>query len=88
MNSERVGENISEVEVTNISRHGIWLLTDQGEIFLSYEDFPWFLHAPIHQVLNVQEVSKDHFYWEDLDIDLTLDMIEHPENYPLIAKSA
>jgi hypothetical protein len=31
-----------EVEVTNISAHGLWLLSRDKELFLSYEDFPWF----------------------------------------------
>ena len=30
------------VEVTNISGHGIWLLTGGRELFLPYRDFPWF----------------------------------------------
>jgi hypothetical protein len=24
-----------------------------------------------------------HLYWPDLDVDLSLDSIEHPERYPL-----
>ena len=42
MNSEQLGTIASDVEVTNISTHGIWLLVDEREFFLSYEDFPWF----------------------------------------------
>ena len=42
MNSERLGKIASGVEVTNISTHGIWLLVGKRELFLSYEDFPWF----------------------------------------------
>ncbi len=35
----------SEVEVTNISRHGFWLLVRGKELFLPYKDFPWFQNA-------------------------------------------
>ena len=35
------GESGLKVEVTHISSHGIWLLTRDKELFLSYEDFPW-----------------------------------------------
>jgi len=28
-----------------------------------------------------------HFYWPELDIDLDLDRIEHPENFPLLARA-
>ena len=40
------GQNISEVEVTNISVHGVWLLVRDKELFMSYEDFPWFKDNP------------------------------------------
>ena len=53
---------------------------------MSYEDFPWFKDAPVGKVLNVEEPSPGHFYWPDLDVDLGLDTIEKPENFPLKAK--
>jgi hypothetical protein len=81
MVSRMRGKNISTVEVTNISAHGIWLLTDDKELFMSYEGFPWFKNATIAQVSNVEEPQKGHFYWPDLDVDLTIDIIEHPEKY-------
>ena len=74
------------VEVTNVSTHGIWLLAGDRELFLSYEDFPWFKDATIGKILHVQEPSPGHFYWPDLDIDLGLESIEHPERFPLKAK--
>jgi hypothetical protein len=86
MSSRTRGKNTSTVEVTNISAHGIWLLTDDSELFMSYEDFPWFKKATIAQVTNVEEPQRGHFYWPDLDVDLTVDIIEHPEKYPLKAK--
>jgi hypothetical protein len=86
MSSRTRGKNISTVEVTNISAHGIWLLTDDKELFMPYEDFPWFKNATIADVTNVEEPHKGHFYWPDLDVDLTVDIIEHPEKYPLKAK--
>ena len=29
-----------EVEVTNISRHGFWIIMGDRELFLSFEEFP------------------------------------------------
>ena len=77
------GINTSGIEVTHVSSHGICLLSGGNEHFLSYEDFPWFKEAPIGKVLNIEEVSPGHFHWPDLDIDLGLDTIKHPEKYPL-----
>lgn len=53
MNSQLLGESISKTEVTNVSSHGVWLLAGNKELFMSYEDFPWFKDAPIGKILNV-----------------------------------
>ncbi len=42
MNLEILGQNTSQAEVTHISSHGIWILANNEEMFLSYQDFPWF----------------------------------------------
>jgi len=81
------GNSISEVEVTNISVHGMWLLAHGKELFMSYDDFPWFKEMAVKSIVNVEEQSPDHFYWPDLDIDLTREIIEHPERFPLKSKS-
>ena len=86
MNSRVLGESTSEVEITNVSSHGIWLLAHDRELFISYEDFPWFKEVPVVKILSVEEPSTDHFYWPDLDVDLTAEIIEHPERFPLKAK--
>lgn len=80
-----LGKNVS-VEVTHISGSGVWLLAEDQELFMSYEDFPWFKNAPVGEILNVEEPSTGHFYWPDLDVDLTAEIIEHPERFPLKAK--
>jgi len=86
MSSQALGENTSLTEVTNVSAHGLWLLSGETELFLSYKDFPWFKNAPIGEVLNVEEPTPGHFYWPDLDVDIGLETIENPERFPLKAK--
>ena len=73
--------------VTNISAHGIWLLAHDKELFMSYEDFPWFKDQPVKVILNVEEQSPGHFYWPDIDVDLTEEIIEHPNRFPLNPKA-
>ena len=51
------GESTSAVEVTNISKHGFWLLIDEN-----------------------------HLYWPELDIDLEVESVFHPERYPLTSR--
>lgn len=86
MSSSLPGTNTSETEVTHVSTHGIWLLTHGKELFLSYEDFPWFKDAAIGKVVAVEEVSNGHFYWPELDVDLGIESIEDPAKYPLKAR--
>jgi hypothetical protein len=81
------GKNISEVEVSNISQHGIWLLVHGKELFLSYADFPWFKDQTVKAILNIEEPSPGHFWWPDLDVDLTEEIIEHPERFPLVSNA-
>ncbi len=83
MNSLVHGNNTLAVEVTNVSAHGIWLLAHDKELFMSYEDFPWFKNQTIKAILNIEEQSPNHFYWPDIDVDLTLESIKHPERFPL-----
>jgi len=86
MKSQVVGKNTLITEVTNVSSHGIWLLTQGHELFMSYEDFPWFKDVPIGKIINVKEPSPGHFFWPDLDVDLSTEIIEHPERFLLKAK--
>ncbi|MFM7792976.1 MAG: hypothetical protein ACKO90_34455 [Microcystis panniformis] len=55
MNLEMLGKNTSQAEVTHISSHGIWILANNEEMFLSYQDFPWFQDVTIRKILNIQE---------------------------------
>lgn len=76
----------SESEVTNISRHGFWLLTHETELFLSFDDFPWFKNQPVNKIFNLEEPATGHFHWPELDIDLSIEMIKDPGKFPLVSK--
>ena len=80
--SEIPGTNTSAVEVTNISRHGFWVLLDERERCLPLEELPWFRDAAVGTILNDERPQSHHLYWPDLDLDLGVDSIEHPEKYP------
>lgn len=87
MNSLMHGKNTLTTEVSNISAFGVWVLSGQKELFMSYEDFPWFKDQPVKSILNVEEQIEGHLYWPDIDVDLTIEMIEHPDRFPLKAKN-
>ena len=85
MKSALPGTDTSPTEVTNISKHGFWLLVDDRELFLPFERFPWFKDAPVSAILNVQRPQPHHLHWPDLDVDLHIESIEHPDRFPLVS---
>jgi hypothetical protein len=80
------GKNTSKPEVANVSEHGFWILVDGREYFLPFEKFPWFRKATIEQISKIELLHAGHLYWPQLDVDLSLNIIEHPEKYQLVAK--
>jgi hypothetical protein len=87
MKSAALGQSTSQVEVTNVSPHGFWLFVAEQELFVSFKDFPWFKDASIREISHVELPSAHHLYWPDLDIDLAVDSLTHPERYPLISQA-
>ena len=87
MSSLSRGNDTLAVEVTHISSRGVWLLAHDKELFMPYEDFPWFRDQPVKSIINVEEQSPGHFYWPEIDIDLTEESIEHPKRFPLKARN-
>jgi hypothetical protein len=75
----------SAIEVTNISKHGFWLLIENKERFVPFKEFPWFQNAAIGELLNVELTSPRHLYWPDLDVDLAVESIDFPERFPLVS---
>jgi len=83
MKSLQTGKNTSKAEITNISEHGFWILLKGTEYFLSFEKYPWFKNASISSITDLELVHNHHLYWPKLDIDLTTEILETPEKYPL-----
>ncbi|MEO8076983.1 MAG: DUF2442 domain-containing protein [Acidobacteriota bacterium] len=79
-------DSTPSVAATNVGPEGVWLLLDGRELFLSFDEFPYFRGATVQQITEVQRPQPDHLYWPTLDVDLHADMFEHPERYPLRAR--
>ena len=82
MNSQTLGANTSVFEVTHIDSRSFWLFLDGKEHYIPFDKFPWFADATVRQIAHVERQGADHLHWPDLDIDLTVDMIDNPKNYP------
>lgn len=87
MTSVALGNNISAVEITHISKNGFWLLLGEEELFLSFHEFPWFKTASVEKILHVEWPQPNHVYWPDLDIDLAVESIRSPSSFPLVTRT-
>ena len=80
------GTDTSRVEVVDVSAIGFTLVVDGRRFAVPFSGFPWFDGVPAAKLGNVKVLHRDHLYWPDLDVDLSLECIEHPERFPLISK--
>ena len=76
MKLDAAGKSTLEVEVTQIDKHGIWLLFGDKESFLSFENFPRFREASVGAIQNVEILNDSHLYWPDLDIDVAVESMK------------
>ena len=65
-----------KAEIQNISNHGIWILINEEEFFMPYDDFPWFLKATVPEIYNFQFLDGHHLHWPDLDVDIDIDALK------------
>lgn len=72
--------------VLMINAQGIMLSVCGHDYFISYNRILWMHDAPIRSVLNVQMSGPEAIEWPDLDVDLEIDSLRHPERYPLVIK--
>lgn len=77
------GKDISGVEVTLISKHGLWLLTRDHELFIAFNEFPQFQDASVSAIMKVEQPNPNLLHWPDLNIDLA---VESVRCFPLVSK--
>jgi len=64
---------------------GFFLMKNE-ELFVPFSEFPWFRSAPVEQIFHVERPQPHHLYWPELDVDLHVDSIRHPERFPLVSR--
>ena len=79
-------DSSTSASVLMINAQGIMLSVLGNDYFLSYNRIPWMKDAPIRSVLNVQMSGTEAIEWPDLDVDLEIESLRHPERYPLVIK--
>lgn len=66
----------------NITKYGLWLLTSDSELFISFQGFPQFLDASVSKIMKVQQPNPNLLHWPDLGIDLAIQSVLR---FPLVS---
>ena len=80
------GAGTSKVELTNVSSHCLWVMIDDEELALPFDQFPWFRDTTIAQLSVIERPTPDHLHWPLLDVDLTVPSIRDPAAWLLVAR--
>ena len=78
--------NAISASVLMINNQGIMISVEGNDYFLSYNRVPWLKDATVRNILNIKMSGKNAIEWPDLDIDLEIDSLKHPERYPLVMR--
>ncbi len=78
--------NAISASVLMINNQGVMISVEGNDYFLSYNRVPWLKDATVRNILNIKMSGKNAVEWPDLDIDLEIDSLKHPERYPLVMR--
>ena len=78
--------NAISASVLMINNQGIMISVAGNDYFLSYNRVPCLKDATVRNILNIKMSGKNSIEWPDLDIDLEIDSLKHPERYPLVMR--
>ena len=86
MRSSARGRSTSrrDVELQGVSPHGLWLLVEGAEYLVPFDAYPALRRGTIDGLARVELHHGVRLHWPDLDVDIELDALSHPERYPLM----
>lgn len=84
MSSKKSGKNIEKVKVTGVGNKGVSLDILGKEYHMSYKHFPWLGSLTAEELGNILVRFGDEIYFPDLDIELGLEVLDNPEQFPNI----
>jgi len=61
-------------------------LIGDEEFFIPFADYPAFFHGTVEQIMNFHTIGSIQIHWPGLDIDIELEALRKPQNYPLTFK--
>jgi hypothetical protein len=85
MEQQKYGWN--RCNISGINDLGFWVLVDFKEYFIPFSDYPGFRNSSINQIFKIKFNPPSQLHWEELDIDIELQALSHPELFPLTFKA-
>ena len=77
----------NSAQVQGVLKDGLWMLVQGREYFLPFAQYPWLRTASVSTLQRVELLHSHHLYWPDLDVDVAVESLEHPERYPLMFRA-
>ncbi len=76
----------TSVSVRSIMPDGVFITVLGSDYYLSNNRMPWFRTAKASDIFNVKMLGDYGIRWDNLDVDLEIESLKHPELYPLVMK--
>ena len=84
--SSKNNSQLTSVAVLMINSQGMMLSVQGQDYFVSYNRVPWLRDDRISSALNVRMSGPRAIEWPELDVDLEIESLKHPERYLLVIK--
>lgn len=78
-------KGVPAVEVTHITKHGLWLVTRDTELFISLHECPQFRDASLSNILYVEQPTAGMLHWPHLGIILPIGSVRR---FPLVSSKS
>jgi hypothetical protein len=75
-------EQRRHVHVSTADGIGFLILVEEKEYFVPFREYPAFKDASVNQILNSTYNPPAQLCWESLDIDIELQALSSPEDFP------
>jgi hypothetical protein len=69
-----------------VNTRWFWLSLDDRKLFVAYRSFPWFRKFTLRELARVRRPAPNHLRWPEFDIDLKVESIERPDDFPLVER--
>lgn len=81
-----MGDGTQGAQVISIIEDGFTVVVEGRELFVAFDHFPWFRHARVSDLFQVELAAPGHLRWPTIDADVHVRSIEHPEEFPLVSR--